>query len=102
MGKMTEAKMEKEEGFRIAEEKRMQDSYAGAGDAVKFWNDTGQDTNNAEQGQQYERADAQSNQNLSLGQRETRQLPGQQYRSTAQQKPKRYKYDPQTSSIVVG
>lgn len=92
---------EAEEASRIAEEKRRQDSYEGAADATRFWEDPLQqgEENQAAGPNAYERADPNSNAGLAVGQREERKMPGEKYRMPeAPQKPT-VKYNPQTRQI---
>lgn len=85
-----------------AREDRKAERYEGAGDAVRFWNQD-QATPSGEQASgtnQFERADANSNENLSLGQREQRQRPGEQYRRRQTPGGERFRYDRNSAQIV--
>lgn len=97
--KMQEADRKEDERQRIAEEQRIKDSYAGVGEAGQFWDPPNE--NDASQGQNYERADAKSNFDTAVGQKESRARLGQQYRTQAAQTP-RFQYDEATGRIVRG
>lgn len=97
--KMAEADRKEDERQRIAEEQRIKDSYAGVGEAGQFWNPPNE--NDASQGQDYERADAKSNFDTAVGQKENRGRLGQQYRTQTAQTP-RFQYDEATGRIVRG
>ena len=100
MAKMQESKMREEERQQIAEEDRVKETYEGAGDAMRFWDNPEQNKNNLAQGQKYVRADAKSNQNLAVGKREAPRKAGQQYRTPQQTQTPRYRYDRNAGQIV--
>lgn len=100
MAKMKEAEMREEERQQIGEEDRLKETYEGAGDAMRFWDNQDQNKNNFSQGAKYERADAMSNKNLAVGQREQRRQPGQQFRTPQKTQAPRYKYDRNSGQIV--
>lgn len=97
--KKNEYKAENE--MREAEDRRVRDSYEGAGDAVRFW-----DQRQSPEGEQatstnkFERADAQSNEALRVGQTEQRLRLGEQYRTRMQAGAKRFRYDRNAGQIV--
>ncbi|GAB5434807.1 MAG: hypothetical protein EpisKO_41770 [Epibacterium sp.] len=93
-------KAEKQED--IEREERRAARYEGAGEAMRFWNQQQgeQDGDKASGTNQFERADPNSNENLSVGQREQRQRPGEQFRRRQQPGGQRFRYDRQSAQIV--
>lgn len=93
---------EKAEADRVAEEERRAARYAGAGEAVRFWEDEADERADplASSQTQMQRVDPNSNQNQTLGTQEQTQVLGQQYRTPKPQAP-RYRYDPKAGGIVL-
>lgn len=88
------------ERMQIGEEQRLADSYAGSGEATRFWDQQANDSASIDP--EYQRPDAMSNSGNRVGQKETKVLPGQQYRlpdANQPKQPKRY-YDRATGQIV--
>ncbi|MDE4189680.1 hypothetical protein [Phaeobacter gallaeciensis] len=98
---MKKNEYKQEEAMREAEDRRVRDSYEGAGDAVRFW-DQGQnpESEQAASTNNFERADAQSNEGLRVGQTEKRQRLGEQYRNRMETGAKRFRYDRNAGQIV--
>lgn len=90
-----------EERSRVAEEERRQASYNGAGEAVRFWDsDSSPENDTQAAGPEFQRVDAQSNNDLALGQREQPKKLGQQYRNQKPGNGRTFRYDPQKRAIV--
>ena len=100
-GMMKKKEYEREEAMAEAEDRRVRDSYEGAGAAVRFW-DQGQnpESEQAASTNNFERADAQSNEGLRVGQTEKRQRLGEQYRNRMETGAKRFRYDRNAGQIV--
>lgn len=98
---MKKNEYKQEEAMREAEDRRVRDSYEGAGDAVRFW-DQGQspEAEQAASTNNFERADAQSNEGLRVGQTEKRKRLGEQYRNRMETGAKRFRYDRNAGQIV--
>lgn len=100
-GMMEKKRLEEKEAQEIRAEERLSASYAGAGDAMRFWQDVPEEEAQSAAGNdpEYYRADPNSNESLRVGQKEKTVLPGQQFKT--EQKPKGvYRYDQQTGTIV--
>ena len=100
-GLMKKSAYKAEERARIEQEQRLEATYEGVGDAVRFWDQ--QPNDSASIDPDYQRTDPNSNKNLRVGQREQSQLPGQQYRiaaTTSKPRTPAYQYDPQSGQIV--
>lgn len=98
-GLMQKNQMREEENQQIRREQRLTDSYEGAGEAMRFWENRDPD-NSAQVDPQYQRPDPNSNRNLPVGTQEQTMRPGEQYRQRTQATPTRYRYDRNTGAII--
>lgn len=98
-GMMAKAKYKEEERQDIAREKRLQDSYEGVGDAMRFWEKDPPTSDGSGVNPDYQRVDAMDNQNTPLGERRQEARMGEQYRSASTEPKKRYTYDPASGRI---
>lgn len=98
-GLMTKNTMREQENQRIREEQRLTDSYEGAGQALRFWENRDPE-NSGQIDPNYQRPDANSNRNLPIGTTEQTMRPGEQYRQRTQPTQTRYRYDRNTGAIL--
>ena len=85
------------------EYQRRQDSYQGAGEAMRFWEQEslGDDDNPNASDPGFQRADANSNENLRVGQTEQAPRMGEKFRTRkAANRPERFRYDRSAGQIV--
>lgn len=99
-----EARQERaeDEQNRRDEEQRRRDSYVGAGKALRFWEQEslGDDNNPNAVDPGFQRADATSNEDLRVGQREQPSRLGEKFRNRKASRPERFRYDSSAGQIV--
>lgn len=99
-GLMERQRSKDEMKLRQQESDEQAAKYSGAGDAMNMWGKQPPSGEQATGTNQFERADPNSNQNLSVGQQEQRALVGEQYRNRKSSGGQRFRYDKNSGQIL--
>ncbi|UWQ30268.1 hypothetical protein [Leisingera sp. M523] len=101
-GMMAKQEAKDEERRELESEQRREDSYKGVGQSMRFWeqDSLGDDENPNAVDPGFQRADANSNENLRVGQRENPARMGEKFRNRKASRPERFRYDRAAGQIV--